>query len=287
MNYYYTAREARQRLGLEVGAFYYLVDTGRIKKLAPPGKTRGFYSKHLIEQLARERETGIKIDGQTKTIFMKATQDDVHEEYELAALLLNGSMGYGLPAYSAWLHYNPESNFILKDQGRIVAFLHMLPLKQETIRRWLSGEMREWEFGAGDVLPYEAGSKVECLITGIATTSDVDYWKRRAYGMLLMRGFQRFLEDLTRRGVTITRFYAASAMQDGKTLLSKAGFIERGLIGKRTVFELDPFAAGSRFPKVYSRGELQGCGAGSSPLLKLASTSTWARPQAATGKPLF
>ena len=130
------------------------------------------------------------------------------------------------------------------------------------MKRWLSSELREWEFGAGDVLQYEAGSKVECVITGIATTADVDESKRRAYGMLLMRGFLRFLEDLTKRGVTITRFYAASAAQDGKTLLSKAGFAERGLIGKRTVFELDPFATECRLTKVYSRGMLQGCGSG-------------------------
>ena len=239
MNYYYTAREARQRLDLEVGAFYYLVDTGRIKKLVPPGKTRGFYSKQLIEQLAVDRTTGMKGEAQSKAIFLKATQEDVHEEYELAAILLNGSLGYGLPAYSAWLGYNPESNFIVRDQGRVVAFLHMLPLKRETITRWLNGELREWEIGAADVLPYEAGRKLECVITGIATTADVEEWKRRVYGMLLMRGFLRFVEDLTKRGVTITRFYAASAAPEGKTLLSKAGFGEKGLIGKRTVFELD------------------------------------------------
>lgn len=262
MNYYYTAREARERLGLEVGAFYYLVDTGRIKKLAPPGKTRGFYSKQLIEQLALERTTGVKFGGQTQAVFLRATQDDVHEEYELAALLLNGSLGYGLPAYAAWLRYNPECNFIVKDGGRIVAFLHMLPLKRETIKRWLNGELREWEIGAGDVVPYEPGGKVECVITGIATTADVDAWKRRAYGMLLMRGFLRFVEDLTKRGVTITRFYAASAAPDGKTLLSKAGFEERGPLGKRTVFELDPLSAESRLAKACSRGMLQECGSG-------------------------
>jgi len=262
MNYYYTAREARQRLGLEVGAFYYLVDTGRIKKLAPPGKTRGFYSKRQIEKLVLERATGVKSEEQAKAIFLKATQEDVHEEYELAALLLNGSLGYGLPAYTAWLRYNPECNFIVRDQGRVVAFLHMLPLKRETIKRWLNSELREWEIEAGDVLSYKAGSKVECVITGIATTADVDDWKRRVYGIYLMRGFLRFVEDLTKRGVTITHFYAASAVPDGKTLAGKAGFTERGLLGKRVVFELDPLVAQSRLAKVCSRGALQECYSG-------------------------
>ena len=253
MNYYYTAREAQQRLGLGVGAFYYLVDTGKIKKLAPPGKQRGFYSKHQIEKLAKERTTGAQGEGRSGITFLKATHYDIHEEYELATLLLNGSMGYGLPTYEAWLRYNPDSNFIVRDQGRLVAFIQALPVKRETIRRWLKGEVREWEIGADDVLPYEAGCVVECMITSIATTADVDTGERRKYGMRLMRGFLRFLDELAMQGVTISRFYAASAVPDGLSLLRKVKFEERGYIGKRVAFELDPVAADIRLAKARGR----------------------------------
>lgn len=246
MNYYYTAREAQQRLGVGVGAFYYLVDTGKIKKLAPPGKKRGFYSKHQIEKLVKERTAGMPGEEKTGTTFLKATQDDIHEEYELAALLLNGSMGYGLPTYEAWLLYNPDSNFIVRDQGRLVAFMQVLPVKGEIIKRWLKGEVREWEMGADDVLPYEAGSPVECMITSIATTADVNTGERRRYGMRLIRGFLRFLDDLAMQDITITRFYAASAAPDGLSLLRKAKFEERGSIGKRVAFELDPVILSGR-----------------------------------------
>ncbi len=253
MNYYYTAREAQQRLGVGVGAFYYLVDTGKIKKLAPPGKQRGFYSKHQIETLLKERATGMQGKLKSDITFLKATQDDIHEEYELAALLLNGSIGYGLPTYEAWLRYNPDSNFIVRDQGRLVAFMQVLPVKRETIKRWLKGEVREWEIGADDVLPYERGSSVECMITSIATTADVDTGVRRRYGMRLMRGFLRFLDDLAMQGVTISRFYAASAAPDGLALLRKATFEERGYIGKRLAFELDPVAADIRLAKAQEK----------------------------------
>ena len=200
-----------------------------------------------------ERTTSIRCEEEAGITFLKATQDDIHEEYELATLLLNGSMGYGLPAYEAWLRYNPDSNFIVRDQGRLVAFMQVLPLKRETIKRWLKGEVREWEIGAEDVLPYEAGSSVECIITSIATTADVDKWKRSVYGMRLVRGFLRFLDDLTKQGVTITRFYAASAAPDGLSLLGRAKFEQRGSIGKRVVFELDPIAAESRIAKAYKK----------------------------------
>jgi hypothetical protein len=42
MEHYYSAREAQQHLGIHVGAFYYLIDTGKIKLLTSPGKNKGF-----------------------------------------------------------------------------------------------------------------------------------------------------------------------------------------------------------------------------------------------------
>jgi hypothetical protein len=256
MNYFYTAGEAQKHLGVGVGAFYYLVETGKIKKLVPPGKQRGFYSKHLIEKLAEERTGEIGAAEELDVTFQKATLNDIHEEYEFATLLLNGSLGYVLPTYEAWLQYNPESNFIVRDQGRLVAFMQALPVKRETVQRWLKGEVREWQIGAEDVLPYAPGSSVECIITSIATAPDVDKWKRTLYGLRLIRGFLHVLDDLAARDVTITRFYAASTMLDGLSLLKRAKFEKRGFIGKRAAFELDPLSADTHMAKAY-RSALQ------------------------------
>lgn len=262
MNYFYTAREAQERLGIGVGAFYYLVETGKIKKLVPPGKERGFYSKHQVEKLAMERTKGAKnvsYEEEAGTIFLKATLDDIHEEYELAALLLNGSTGYGLPTYEAWLRLNPDTNFIVRDEGRLVAFMQALPVERETVQRWLNGEVREWQIGSEAVLPYVPGSPVECIITSIATTSDVDKWRRRMYGMRLIRGFQHFLADLAEQDITITRFYAASVMPDGISLLKWAKFEERGHIGKRVAFELDPVTSRTRMAEAYRAASRRYC----------------------------
>jgi hypothetical protein len=121
MKHYYCASEARQQLGINVGAFFYLIDTGKIKKLIPPGKKQGFYSKHQIERLARERLKCLIDEGEAGTTFRKATADDIQEEHELTVLMLNGSAGYDIPTCEAWLHKNPETNFIVRDQGRLVA----------------------------------------------------------------------------------------------------------------------------------------------------------------------
>ena len=91
MKHFYTSGEARQYLDMDVGAFYYLIETGKIKRITPPGKKRGFYSKHQIERLANERLNYVLDEEEARPIFMKATWDDLDEEYELATLLLNGN----------------------------------------------------------------------------------------------------------------------------------------------------------------------------------------------------
>ena len=256
MKYYFTSSEARQHLGIDIGAFYHLVNTGRIQRLTPPGKKRGFYSRHEIDRLkyiTSQEAAGMGIR------FMRATPDDIQEEYELATLTLNGSagyVGYGVPIYKAWSGKNSDTNFIVRDQGRLVAFMHVLPVKREIIQQWMRGEKREWEIRAEDVLLYTQGSSVECILMSMVTTSGVDRWKRRLYGALLMRGFLHFLSDLARQNTTITRFYAIGATTEGIAVLKRAHFQEKGRMGKRVAFELNPITSESRLAKAY-RSALQ------------------------------
>ena len=253
MKHYYTAAEARQLLDMDVGAFYYLIETGKIKRITPPGKKRGFYSRQQIERLADQKlkQMNVQDEEETRPLFMKATWDDLEEEYELATLLLNGNAPYGVPTYHAWLSKNPDTNFILRDKDRIVAFLIVLPVIHNTIKRWINGEIREWEIGAEDVLAYTRINPLECIILSMVTTSDVDKNKRRDYGLRIIRGYLNFLEVLAEQGITIARFYSMGTTVEGITILKQAGFEERGQVGKRVMFELDPMTSVSRMAQVY------------------------------------
>jgi hypothetical protein len=251
MKHFYTSGEARQYLDMDVGAFYYLIETGKIKRITPPGKKRGFYSKHQIERLANERLNYVMDEEEARPIFMKATWDDLDEEYELATLLLNGNAPYGVPTYHTWLSKNPDTNFILRDRGRIVAFLIVLPVTHSTIKRWINGEIREWEIGADDILLYTSINPFECIILSMVTTSDVDKSKRCDYGLRIIRGYLNFLQVLAAQGITIARFYSMGATVEGITILKQAGFEERGQVGKRVVFELNPMTSVSRMAHAY------------------------------------
>lgn len=259
MKYYYTAQEARQRLNTNVGTFYYLIETGKIKKIMPSGKKRGYYSKYQIEKLAKERLTCI-VDEESsyeysteepKTTFTKASLEDIHEEFEFATLLLNRSMGYGIPASEAWLSKNPATNFIVKDQGQLVAYIQALPIKREIIDRWIKGEFGEWEISKEDVLPYTPGSSMECIILGIATTPNADRRTRCNYGVYLIRHFLNFLCDLAQQDITITRFYIFGTTPEEITSLKRARFEERGRTDKRVAFELNPLIVETQLARAY------------------------------------
>ena len=252
MKHYYTAGEARRFLGMDVGAFYYLIETGKIKRITPPGKKRGFYSKQQIGRLEDQNLKQMSVEEEAGPSFMKATWDDLDEEYELATLLLNGNAPYGIPTYHTWLSKNPDTNFILRDQGRLVAFLLVLPVQHRTIKRWISGEIREWEIGAEDILPYTTIHPMECIVMSMATISDVDKRVRRAYGLRIIRGYLHFLQLLAKQGITIARFYSMGTTVEGCTILKQAGFEERGQQGKRMVFELNPAISLSRMAQAYN-----------------------------------
>jgi hypothetical protein len=251
MKHYYTSGEARQVLDMDVGAFYYLIETGKIQRITPPGKKRGFYSKHQIERLAKERLNDVKVEEEARPTFMKATWNDLDEEYELATLLLNGNAAYGIPTYLTWLSKNPDTNFILRDQGRLVAFLLVLPVQHRTIKRWINGEIREWEIGTEDILLYTPKNPLECIILSMATTPDVDKCIRCEYGLRIIRGYLNFLQALAAQDITIARFYSIGATVAGSTILKHAGFEESGQIGKRVVFELNPTTSSSRMAQAY------------------------------------
>ena len=85
----------------------------------------------------------------------------------------------------------------------------------------------------------------------MVTTSDVDKSKRCDYGLRIIRGYLNFLQVLAAQGITIARFYSMGATVEGITILKQAGFEERGQVGKRVVFELNPMTSVSRMAHAY------------------------------------
>ena len=53
----YTAKQAKQRLGLRVdSSLHHLVNKGMIRRVIPPGREYGYYSKEDVDKLAQARQ---------------------------------------------------------------------------------------------------------------------------------------------------------------------------------------------------------------------------------------
>ena len=131
--------------------------------------------------------------------------------------------------------------------------MHAIPVKRDIIQRWMRGEIAAWEIRAEDIQVYAPGSSMECIIMGIATTSDVDKQKRHQFGAYLMRGFSHFLHDLAKQDITITKFYAMSATEEGNAILKRTKFVEKAYIKKHTIFALDPMSADTAMARAYRK----------------------------------
>ena len=111
--------------------------------------------------------------------------------------------------------------------------------------------IRGWKITADDVLPYTPRSTLECILMGMGTTPEVELQKRTYYGRRLISGFLRFLYELAKQQITITKFHATSVTPTGIAILRNAGFKETGQIGKRRAFELDVMTSDAPLAEQY------------------------------------
>ena len=219
-------------------------------EITPPNTIQSISLREEIDTLAKEMFTLMKTP-QTKGIaFMKATTDDIQEEYDLATSMF-GSAVHDIPTRQAWLRENPDTDFIVRDKGVLVGFINMLPVKPETIKRFMDGELRGWDIPAEDVLPYTPGSTLECIVMGMATLPEVDKTRRAQYGAKLINGLIEFLHHLAEQHIVIMKFYATSVTPTGKAILKHAGFQQIGQIDQRIAFELDTMTSSSPLAKAY------------------------------------
>lgn len=243
-NNYYTAKEAQERLAVDDNRFYYLVRTGKIKKFVPPGKKQGVYSRAEVDKLSRDMIAFVVYDEEQGLHFSKATLEDIQEEYDLATLLF-GSATHGIETRQAWLEKNPDIDFIVRDHGRLVAFINILPVKHETIMRFMDGDIRGWEIPTDDLLQFDPGSTVECIVMSIGTSPEINPLRRAQAGAKLISGILELLNGLAQQRVTVSKLYATSSTPTGIAILKNSGFKEIGHMGKRVKFALEPLLSDS------------------------------------------
>src|SRR5579863_9172378 len=128
--YYYTTAQARKVLGLDEEAFQYWVRKGRISKKILPGRVQGVYSKKEVNNLASQIMATILAEQPEGVEFRKATLDDLEQEIQLAHLVF-GEKAEARNERRAFLQRNPDVDYHLYDQDKLVAYILIVPLKHD------------------------------------------------------------------------------------------------------------------------------------------------------------
>lgn len=247
---YYTAAEARKELGLDEEAFQYWVRKGRIRKVVLPGRAQGVYSRKEVNEM-RDQINATIVAEQIGIEFRKATVDDIEQEARLAHLVF-GAKAEAIEERKAFLERNPHIDYHLYDQGILVAYITIVPMKLEAIESFLRGKMGAWLINPDNIEQFTHGEPRECLIIDMVTTPNAPPLRRTTYGSKLLTGLMRTLADAGRKGVNITNIYAASDTPQGIRILRNAGFEELYESRKgRFAFKLDITTSKEKILKEY------------------------------------
>jgi len=139
-----------------------------------------------------------------------------------------------------WTVKNPHIYYVLKYQDFIVGYSTVMPITQRAVNEIMKGKKKAWEaITLDDIVPYTRGVPIEYVFLEIGVRDEVPQPKQ--FGMRLLSGTIRALEDLAKEGVVIKKIFAVSSASDGIRLCREFGFKEMSLTseGNRFGFELD------------------------------------------------
>ena len=121
-----------------------------------------------------------------------------------------------------WYRKNSEMYYVVKQDGIVVGFLGIIPIKRDVLEKMMQQPGLNEE--AEDILPFVPSVPVHGVFLEIGVRSDIP--KNRKYGRHLIEGGFNTLEDFARRGIIIEKAYAHSRTPDGIKLCRKIGFNE-------------------------------------------------------------
>lgn len=248
--FYYTAAEARKKLGVDESTFQYWGKEERIARVYLPGRKQPVYSRKEIDDLANEIEATVIIEKAKEVEFRKATIKDLEEENQLAQLVF-GRAADVMPR-KMYLESNPEGDYHLYDQGKLVAYITIFPLKKETITRFMKGEIRGWQISPNDIEQLVPGKPVELLLMDMVTTPTVPPQKRKEYGRFMIINLLKILQSWGAKGIEITKFHAIGGTSNGQHILESARFAKGEKLGTgRIPYELDVNSSDTKWLRGY------------------------------------
>lgn len=253
-----------KKLGLNVGEsmLYKYVESGKLARHGAGSRKQKYYSVAELEALA-ESELAFHHEQQKKARavadFAVATLQDMDEVTRVSGKLFRSPTLTPIPASTrrAWLMKEPRGHFVVKkENGEVVAYLHIVALADELIHHYMAGEVYGRDLTGDDVQRLEPGTPRSCVVVSIATDPDVKPDDLRAYYVaVLLRGVQAEIEKLGRQGIIIPKLYAFSESKKGIAMCTLMGMQPYAPhVGRRYTFWLDVMHSPELLVQGYQRG---------------------------------
>lgn len=249
---YLSSAQAAKILGCSVPMVYNYERSGQLEKKTPPGRKQGFFQEAQVRALAKALDNffEVPIDASIDKpdgimTFSQATPDDMDGVYDIAAMLFASTTS--AEARKPLVKKCPQGNYIVKRDEKIVAYIHLQPLKHDRMIAFMKGEIRGKDITIDDLDKFEAGKSIELLVKSvgatklIGATEETRLHNQRYFLMRLLRGTARELKKLGDIGVDINKIYATSETLTGIRMAydAKMEFFGRPLGESRFRYVLD------------------------------------------------
>jgi len=218
---FYTASEAIKKLNMPRTTFHHYVKIGKIKKKVPRGRKEGYYEKAYIDRMAEASELYAIQYAEEPIVFSVATDDDLPGIYDVLVSLWGTLNATTTETRLSWHKVNPEIDYVVKQEGIVVGFVNLKPLRHETIEQYIKEEIQVKDIKARDILSFTPGVPLECE-AGIAVRAGVQNPKK--YGMRLLGGIIDKMVEFARKGIIIDKIYTRSSTPDGIRIARGLGF---------------------------------------------------------------
>lgn len=222
---FYTSSQAIRKLGIAKSTFYDMVERGQIKKVVPPNRFDGFYLQKEIDKMAKANVLFMLQYATDSTIFEKAQEEDIAGITELCIELFGKNNTASYETRLAQYRANSEMFYMTKQDGVIVGYVGLFPLKQEAIDQIMSG-MEESKFRTGilnpeNILQFKQGEADNTfLVIGVKQKLP----KTKLYGARVIHGAVEVMEQFAKKGIIIKRLYGTSKTRDGIKLAKDLHF---------------------------------------------------------------
>jgi hypothetical protein len=221
---YITAKEAVEMLDISDATLSQYVKNGWLKRYGPQERKHKFYKLSEVQALIASRNTFDEYQEKLPAFFAVATPEDMPSIVDIDKRTFKVDITE--ETYLRWMRKNPETFFVLRNSAnKVVGYIALLPLKKDTLDRFVKGEIGMDDIPPNDIELFEPGRPVHLYVIALCVDPVYKATVKGEYGAKMVRGLFAFLLELAQRGVEIETITARNDKDkpDGRRLLQKLG----------------------------------------------------------------